>query len=200
MHQTVAADQIMEMQFAMRTKDVAVGVDIVGSPRTSKMYSNSLSWLYGLTGPSCLTSNGCLANCTDSTLIPRPAASPSTSSSASATTSSASEPKLTQTTIVIIAVVGGVVVLGIIGGILAFFYKRRKTAQDHAHQMTIMDRSHKHEDDMAQHETARSQLNLVAMYGRELLAIMPGGSGRLQAGAGPSTTDVPGPGRVLGAV
>lgn len=94
----------------------------------------------------------------------------------------------------------GVVGLGIIGGVLAFFYKNRKSAEDKKHAIDLMERSHQHEQDMAQHEVTRSQLNLLAIHGREMLAIMPAGSARPALGLGPSTTEVPGPGRVFGAI
>jgi hypothetical protein len=87
-------------------------------------------------------------------------------------------------------VIGAVVLLGIIGGILFFVYKRKKTVQDRAHQLEIMNKTHQHREELAQYEIRRSQLSLLALPGvtRPML--------RLESG----TTEVPGPGRVFGAV
>jgi hypothetical protein len=72
--------------------------------------------------------------------------------------------------------------------------------QDRAHELELVTKRHQHEEDMAQHELRLSQLNLLTVHGRDMLAIMPASVGRPAVGPGPGTTEMPGPGRVFGAV
>jgi hypothetical protein len=104
-------------------------------------------------------------------------------------------------------VVGGVVAVALIAGIVWLIYGRKKNRDDKEFQMNLLHHNQTHEANLARegrehdermvrHQNSQAMMNLI-----ERGVITPNaGRTMLQLGAGPSTTDVPGRGRVVGEV
>jgi hypothetical protein len=67
--------------------------------------------------------------------------------------------------------------------------------EDREHQSAMQRSTHQHEQNLMENNITLSQLRLVETHGRDVLPYIPN---RRQLGEGRSTTNVSGPGRVLG--